>query len=163
MTLIRKGLNCYLKYQNLFVPTSKCVIMENKLLRSVGLCHTKEAISMLLPLPLHGMKAFISAVGAASEIWTTFCNAEAVTLEPVKLLEALEQCVVLVSDIESRACHRHFGWRIGTSLPLYLPHVNVAFLGLAACSKFLPPGLMVFSAAKMNLFLQYLLKVWKKS
>jgi hypothetical protein len=93
---------------------------------------------MLLPLPLHGMEAFISIVGAVGKIRKTLCNTEAVTLEPVKLLEALEQYVVLVSDIERRACHRHFRWSIGTSLFPHLPPSTSLFSFSLPAAKFFP-------------------------
>jgi hypothetical protein len=82
---------------------------------------------MLLPLALHGMKAFIFIGGSAGKTQTTLYKTETVTLETVKLLETLEQYDVLESYIESRACHRHFRWSNGTSLSPHLP-VNVAFL-----------------------------------
>jgi len=65
---------------------------------------------MLLPLALHGMKAFIFIVDSAGKTQTTLYKTEAVTLETVKLLETLEQYNLLESDIESRAFQRHFRW-----------------------------------------------------
>jgi hypothetical protein len=111
------------------------------------------------------MKAFIFIVGSADKTQTTLYKAEGVTLETVKLLETLEQYDLLESDIESRACHRHFRCSNGTSLTPHLPRrfslLSVPFLVLVARTEILPTGLMVPSGFTANLFFQYLLKVLK--
>jgi hypothetical protein len=100
--------------------------------------HKKE-ISMLLSLARLGMKIFTFIVGSGSKTRTTLYKTEAVTLETVKLLEALERYDLLVSDIKSRAYHRHFMWSNGSSpSPQSFSLLSVPFHGLVARTEILP-------------------------